>query len=135
MTARTPTQIARQWLDDFDAALTRRDIARVLSLFGEECYWRDLVAFTWNLKTLEGPDEIQSMLDATLDRVAPSNWQLDGEASEAGGVVEAWFTFETAEARGKGLLRLLDAADRHERAQGLPRAQRPQASHGRRTRR
>ncbi|WP_016855337.1 NAD(P)/FAD-dependent oxidoreductase [Halomonas smyrnensis] len=108
MTARTPTQIARQWLDDFDAALTRRDIARVLSLFGEECYWRDLVAFTWNLKTLEGPDEIQSMLDATLDRVAPSNWQLDGEASEAGGVVEAWFTFETAEARGKGLLRLKD---------------------------
>ncbi|MFG6137345.1 NAD(P)-binding domain-containing protein [Halomonas sp. B23F22_10] len=108
MTARTPTQIARQWLDDFDAALTRRDIARVLSLFGEECYWRDLVAFTWNLKTLEGPDEIQSMLDATLDRVAPSNWQLDGEASEAAGVVEAWFTFETAEARGKGLLRLKD---------------------------
>lgn len=108
MTARTPTQIARQWLDDFDAALTRRDIARVLSLFGEECYWRDLVAFTWNLKTLEGPDEIQSMLDATLDRVAPSNWQLDGEASEAGGVVEAWFIFETAEARGKGLLRLKD---------------------------
>ena len=23
-------------------------------LFGEECFWRDLVAFTWNVKTLEG---------------------------------------------------------------------------------
>ncbi|MBR9753350.1 MAG: NAD(P)/FAD-dependent oxidoreductase [Gammaproteobacteria bacterium] len=106
MTARTPTQIAQQWLDDFESSLTQRDIARVLSLFGEECYWRDLIAFTWNLKTSEGKDEIQSMLAATLEHVAPSRWQLDGEASEAGGIVEAWFTFETADARGKGLLRL-----------------------------
>jgi putative flavoprotein involved in K+ transport len=33
---------------------------------------------------------------------------IDGEASETNGVTEAWFTFETGVARGKGLVRLKD---------------------------
>ncbi|WP_253444296.1 NAD(P)/FAD-dependent oxidoreductase [Halomonas sp. Y3] len=106
MTTRTPTQDVQQWLGDFETALEQRDIQRVLSLFGEECYWRDLVAFTWNLKTLEGKDQIQSMLDATLAETRPTRWQIDGEASEANGVTEAWITFETGVANGKGLVRL-----------------------------
>lgn len=106
MTTHTPTQEVQLWLTDFESALEQRDIASVLTLFGEECYWRDLVAFTWNLKTLEGKDAIQSMLNATLDQVSPTNWQIDGEATESDGVTESWFTFETAVARGKGLLRL-----------------------------
>ncbi|MGJ7458867.1 NAD(P)-binding domain-containing protein [Halomonas sp. RA08-2] len=108
MTTHTPTQDAQQWLGDFETALEQRDIQTVLSLFGEECYWRDLVAFTWNLKTLEGQDEIQSMLDATLAEARPSRWRIDGEATEADGVTEAWFTFETDVAHGKGLVRLKD---------------------------
>ncbi|WP_129139437.1 NAD(P)/FAD-dependent oxidoreductase [Modicisalibacter coralii] len=106
MTTRTPTQDAQHWLDDVESALKQRDIDGVLALFDEECYWRDLVAFTWNLKTLEGKDAIQSMLNATLDETRPSHWRIDGEATESDGVTEAWFTFETAVARGKGLLRL-----------------------------
>lgn len=106
MTTLTPTQEVQLWLADFENALEQRDIASVLTLFGEECYWRDLVAFTWNLKTLEGKDAIQSMLNATLDQIRPTNWQIDGEATESDGVTEAWFTFETAVARGKGLVRL-----------------------------
>ncbi|WP_043517181.1 nuclear transport factor 2 family protein, partial [Halomonas sp. BC04] len=106
MTTRTPTHIVQQWLSGFEEALTQRDIEQVITLFGDECYWRDLVAFTWNLKTLEGKDAIQSMLNATLSEAHPANWQIDGEASEADGVTEAWFTFETGVAHGKGLLRL-----------------------------
>ncbi|TDB02987.1 NAD(P)/FAD-dependent oxidoreductase [Halomonas marinisediminis] len=106
MTTHTPTQEMQLWLADFENALEQRDIASVLTLFGEECYWRDLVAFTWNLKTLEGKDAIQSMLNTTLDQIRPTNWQIDGEATESDGVTEAWFTFETAVARGKGLVRL-----------------------------
>ncbi|MGR4069744.1 NAD(P)/FAD-dependent oxidoreductase [Billgrantia sp. C5P2] len=108
MTTPTPTQHAQQWLRDFEIALEQRDIERVMALFHDECYWRDLVAFTWNLKTLEGKDEIQSMLNATLGEARPANWQIDGEATEANGVTEAWFTFETGVALGKGLLRLKD---------------------------
>ncbi|MFQ3786436.1 NAD(P)/FAD-dependent oxidoreductase [Halomonas sp. A29] len=108
MTTPTPTQHAKQWLRDFEIALEQRDIERVMALFHDECYWRDLVAFTWNLKTLEGKDDIQSMLNATLGEARPANWQIDGEATEANGVTEAWFTFETGVAHGKGLLRLKD---------------------------
>ncbi|OBX36137.1 hypothetical protein A8U91_00473 [Halomonas elongata] len=78
MTTRTLTQNVQQWLEQFESALDRRDIRQVMSMFGEECYWRDLVAFTWNLKTMEGKDEIQSMLDATLARAQPGYWRIEG---------------------------------------------------------
>ncbi|RKR06705.1 putative flavoprotein involved in K+ transport [Kushneria sinocarnis] len=106
MTPRTPTRTVEQWLSDFEHTLSARDSRGAAALFNEECFWRDLVAFTWNLKTMEGRDEIRAMLDATLARSAPTNWQIDGEAHETDGVIEAWFTFETAVATGKGLLRL-----------------------------
>ena len=106
---RTPTHATstvNAWLHEFDEALQARDIQRVLMLFNDECYWRDFLAFTWNLKTCEGQKEIQAMLDATLANTQPTQWQLDGEASENGDTVEAWFTFKTAIASGKGYLRL-----------------------------
>jgi putative flavoprotein involved in K+ transport len=101
-----PTQIASAWLGDFTAVLERNDIDAALGLFAPDCYWRDLVAFTWNICTQEGPDAIRALLKARLPDVKPSNFQIEGEATEAGGVVDAWFTFETAVARGRGHLRL-----------------------------
>ncbi len=99
----TPTERAQDWFDTFDAALQRGDTAA--GLFDAESYSRDLVAFTWNLKTAEGRDALQAMLDGTLSTTKPSNWKVDGEATEAGCITEAWFTFETGVARAKGLLR------------------------------
>ncbi|MFI0474012.1 NAD(P)/FAD-dependent oxidoreductase [Halomonas sp. HMF6819] len=96
----------KRWLSDLDSALQKRDIAQVLDLFDDECYWRDFIAFTWNLKTCEGKEAIQHMLEATLERAQPSNWQLEDDATIEGGVCQAWFTFETAVATGKGYLRL-----------------------------
>ena len=104
----TPSQVAASWLEQFDAALTRRDPDAAAALFLEDCYWRDLVSFTWNIKTMEGQAQVRDMLAARLDDTAPGSWQLDGEASEAGGVIEAWINFETSVARGRGHLRLKD---------------------------
>ncbi|GAB2480105.1 flavin-containing monooxygenase [Jatrophihabitans fulvus] len=104
---------AQAWLDAFDRALTAGDAAAAAALFGEESYWRDLVAFTWNLKTLEGRDEIAAMLEATLPRVQPSGWRItEGEEPDtADGVTTAWIHFETAVGRGKGLLRVTGEGD------------------------
>jgi putative flavoprotein involved in K+ transport len=77
-----------------------------MELFADDCYWRDLISFTWNIKTLEGKAEIQAMLAATLSHVQADRWQMLGEASHQNGVTADWFTFETAAARGKGYLRL-----------------------------
>jgi putative flavoprotein involved in K+ transport len=70
------------------------------------CFWRDLVAFTWNIITVEGREDVAAMLGATLPHVRPERWRVDGEATSANGISEGWFTFETAVARGTGHLRL-----------------------------
>ena len=101
-----PTQLASAWLADFMSAMQRNDVEAAIALFEPDCYWRDLVAFTWNIRTQEGPEAIRAMLKARLAETRPTAFAVEGEASEAGGVVEAWFTFETAVARGRGHLRL-----------------------------
>ena len=101
-----PTQIASAWLADFTSVLERNDVEAAVALFAPDCYWRDLVAFTWNICTQEGPEAIRAMLNARLADTRPAAFTIEGEATEAGGVVDAWFTFETAVARGRGHLRL-----------------------------
>ena len=103
----TPTAQIQQWLADFSGAVSRGDFGVAASMFGDDSYWRDLVSFTWNLKTAEGPQQIQAMLEATVPNAKPLNFAIQGEGSEAGGVTESWFTFETATGRGRGHLRLI----------------------------
>ncbi|MDP2613964.1 NAD(P)/FAD-dependent oxidoreductase, partial [Oceanobacter sp. 2_MG-2023] len=69
-------------------------------------FWRDLVAFTWNIKTREGREAIEAMLSDTLAQVQPSNWRLEEEATVNNGVIEAWICFDSAVAHGRGHLRL-----------------------------
>jgi putative flavoprotein involved in K+ transport len=102
----SPTQRAAGWLARFEAAAAARDAEAGAALFDDECYWRDLVSFTWNIRTFESRDDIRAMLAERLGDVQPSNFKVEGEATEGGGVTEAWFTFETAVSRGRGLLRL-----------------------------
>ncbi len=106
MAGRNPDDIAREWLRNFSDALSAGDLDSATSLFDDECYWRDLLTFTWNVKTLEGRSEIALMLAGTLAAVRPGRWKLDGEASGDESQCEAWFTFDTLVARGRGLFRL-----------------------------
>ncbi len=101
-----PTRQVTDWLSGFDKALASGDVAAVVSMFDEDSYWRDLVTFTWNIKTMEGRDQIRDMLEAQLAHAKPGNWALEGEATHADGVTEGWITFETQSARGKGHIRL-----------------------------
>ena len=112
-TATQPNKVTASvdvWLSAFGDALEANDPARAAALFTEDGFWRDLVAFTWNLKTLEGRAEISDMLTATLARVQPTGWKITGgrEPAEADGITEAWIDFETAAGRGRGHLRLRD---------------------------
>ena len=101
-----PNQATSAWLADFSSALASHDVEAAVALFEPDSYWRDLVSFTWNICTQEGPQAIREMLAARLADTRPSNFTLEGQATEAGGITEAWFTFETAVARGRGHLRL-----------------------------
>ena len=77
------------WLNGFGAALERGDIPAILALFDDDCYWRDLVAFTWNIFTAEGKEAIRQMLQATLAQAKPGRWKIEGEASDSGGITAA----------------------------------------------
>ncbi len=94
------------WLDRFETCLAKGNTEAAASLFGQDSFWRDLIAFTWNIKTLEGRDAIRAMLEAQLPDIRPRHWELDEAATEADGVTEAWISFETEVVRGKGHLRL-----------------------------
>lgn len=104
----TADDIATGWLNEFEDALRARDIRAAAGLFATASYWRDLVSFTWNLKTVENPEGVAELLTATLDRVSPVDFELSEPAATADGVTEAWFTFATSVGRGKGLVRLID---------------------------
>jgi putative flavoprotein involved in K+ transport len=96
------------WVTSFQEALSARDVDAAVSLFNAECYWRDLVAFTWNITTVEGTDQVADLLTTVLDRVDPTDFAVSGEATSTDGVDEAWLTFETAVGRGTGHVRLRD---------------------------
>lgn len=98
----------QNWLDNFDKALSAGDAKAVAALFEGEGFWRDLVSFTWNIKTMEGASQIESMVSACHEQVKPTNWVIDEEPTEADGITEAWLNFETAVGRGRGHVRLRD---------------------------
>jgi putative flavoprotein involved in K+ transport len=104
----TPQQRVDAWLADFEAALAVRDVERVVAKFATDGFWRDLVAFTWNIKTVEGRDEIADMLHARLAGTEPSGFATREAPTQDGDVTSAFIEFETAAGRGVGHLRLKD---------------------------
>jgi putative flavoprotein involved in K+ transport len=95
------------WLSAFQQALTSRDVDAAAGLFAEDGYWRDIVSFTWNITTVEGPSGVADLLRATLGQVDPVGFRVTEEPAEADGVITAWIAFETDHGRGSGLLRLV----------------------------
>ncbi len=97
-------------LDTLNALLEAGDIEGVKALFATDSYWRDLVAVSWNLKTVEGPEGAADLLTRQLPHTGLGHFRLqEGEApTEDGGVITAWITFETKAGRGWGLIRLKD---------------------------
>ncbi|MBN9636340.1 MAG: NAD(P)/FAD-dependent oxidoreductase [Actinobacteria bacterium] len=105
-TAVSPQQRVETWLANFEAALAAHDIDGVVGMFAVDSFWRDLVAFTWNLKTVEGRDQIAGMLRARLADTTPSGFRTREPATADGDVTSAFIEFETATGRGSGHLRL-----------------------------
>jgi putative flavoprotein involved in K+ transport len=67
------TQHVAGWLAGFSHALAQGDIRAAVAAFADECYWRDMVAFTRNITTCEGRASIAAMLEATLAQAQPDN--------------------------------------------------------------
>ncbi len=114
-TART---VASRWLADFGAALEQRRPDMIGALFLPDGWWRDLLAFTWDLRTFHGSDAIADALTAAVEERRPSDVRLtEGkepvvvDMDENTKWVQAFFDFETDVARGSGFLRLMPTGD------------------------
>ncbi len=93
------------WLNRFQSALAHPEAAEWRALFADQCYWRDLVAFTWNIVTLEGPDAVAAMARRQAAAAGATAFRLDPEMPGGDG---GWFDFETRAARCKGHVELKD---------------------------
>jgi cation diffusion facilitator CzcD-associated flavoprotein CzcO len=110
---------AQSWLTQFESALSRPGSLK--PLFHPDSYWRDVLALSWNLQTINGADAILKELPLLAGRTAPRNFRIDPDraapryVTRAGtAAIEAIFKFETALGRGSGILRLIgDEADGH----------------------
>ena len=72
----TPGAAVAQVLADLNAALSKADPAAAAALFETEGCWRDLASLTWNIKTMEGPDEIAAMLAAQMAQIKPRGFTI-----------------------------------------------------------
>jgi len=123
---------AAAWLAMLGDNLGKGAIEATLDLLQDGCCWRDLVAFTWNIKTMEGKPAIAEMLAATLAPAAPSAWQITQASKTDDGAIQAWFSFKTGVGQGQGIFSLvngkcrtmlttLQSLDGHEEAAGMTR--------------
>ena len=110
MSVDAASQNAKKVVGALEEALKAKDADKVAGLFGPEAFWRDLIAFTWNIKTVEGQDAIRAMASETLARVDVKSLALDPAETpaEADGVTEAWLKLETAHGRGPAQIRIKD---------------------------
>jgi cation diffusion facilitator CzcD-associated flavoprotein CzcO len=63
------TDVATAWFEAFSSAVTSSDIAAILDLFLDDGFWKDILALTWDIRTIEGRDAIKNLLD---HRLAPT---------------------------------------------------------------
>ena len=99
----TATERVNDWLSVFEKALNSKNVEAATAQFGDECFWRDLVFFTWNIKTCEGRNEISHMLKTQLPNVGVTHWRVEGDATGDEAMTEAWILIESDTARGKGV--------------------------------
>jgi len=97
------------WLDEFNAALAAQDAGAAAALFATDSFWRDLVALTWNIITVEGLAAVRDMLEHTLPSMRLRDFRVsEAPTRSADGGTEAWLRFQTEAGRGVGHLRLRD---------------------------
>src|SRR5256885_12736471 len=109
---------AEGWLAEFEAALAALDDGALKKLFHPDSYWRDALALSWTLQTINGRDAVVTTLKAQAAAAAPSGFAIDPDrappriVTRAGtDCIEAIFKFETRTGRGDGIIRLIGDAD------------------------
>lgn len=112
--------IAKTWLSKFSRSVQDADLPALVSTFLSNGWLRDNLIFTWDTRSLCGPEAITVYLSTTLSKAQLSNFNiLDapylsptyGPLTFATVGVSFAFTFDTPIAHGRGYARLLQHND------------------------
>ena len=108
--------VAKNWLAAFSAGFRTNDAHAVASCFHPHGFLRDVLTFTWDLRTLEGRQKIEEYLSehGGLDKVAHVRLTDDAyfQPKPFGMGIEFGYEYETPIARGKGMVRLVHEVGR-----------------------
>jgi len=109
---------ADNWLARFEEALAKSDSRLLQTLFHPDCHWRDVLALSWNIQTVNGTEAILKELAHYAPIAGPGGFAVDPDRAaprkvmRAGtNAIEAIFKFETKVGRGAGIVRLIPDAD------------------------
>ncbi|KDQ51395.1 hypothetical protein JAAARDRAFT_140378 [Jaapia argillacea MUCL 33604] len=106
-------QIASSWFVAFSRYAQAGDVGGVSSLLVEDAFWRDILALTWDFRTLQGAPKIKQFL---TDRLASSNlasFKLNEPTVQLQvpypdlAWIQGLFTFETTVGLASGVFRLV----------------------------
>jgi hypothetical protein len=113
-TSNSAIETVTAWLGEFGAALALGEASRIARLFASDCHWRDILALTWNLRTISGADGIANVMASALKRMSPRQLAVAVDrtppryVSRAGvDTIEAIFVFETSVGPCNGVVRLV----------------------------
>ena len=105
--------LVTRWLLLFEQALSSASSETLRGLFHEDCHWRDLLAVTWEVKTVSGLRNILALIESFTPDTRPYGFQITQDhaapraVARAGvEVIEAIFCFETRVGRCFGVIRL-----------------------------
>lgn len=108
----------QRWLERFEKALSAGDWRAVETLFHPDSHWRDILALTWDIGTVSGSADIADALKLHAPRADASGFAVARERTAPRQVtragrkaIEAFFTFETLQGRGEGIIRLAPQSD------------------------
>ncbi|KAI0041063.1 FAD/NAD(P)-binding domain-containing protein [Auriscalpium vulgare] len=108
--------IATTWFKAFTDSIETVNVAGVLDLLLEDAFWRDILALTWDFRTLYGVPSIHTFLDDCLTSAGISNLKLDVANAQLQtpypdlAWIQAVFTFDTHVGHGSGVVRIVPTA-------------------------
>lgn len=109
--------LAREWVRAFDTALCDGSPGLLDSVLESDASWRDIVAITWDIRSVQGREPLRQLARRCAATVTPGSWRISERRAPEfvvrGGrkVVEALIDFETADGQGEGVVRLVPHGD------------------------
>ncbi|KUJ10839.1 putative flavin-containing monooxygenase YUCCA3 [Mollisia scopiformis] len=116
----TPKEVAQQWITKLESVLKNKDAAALSTVMHTDCWLRDMLAFSWDIRTIHGLDNLAVYFGDNWNHSTLSNLRIretgkfsPSTSSPIEGLewLESMFDFDTTVGKGSGMLRLVQGPD------------------------